>query len=645
MLEHASGERSFGIEETVPTSTRRRLGHVPALDGLRGFALCGVLLYHGGKLHGGFQSVDLFFALSGFLITGLVLQEARDGSVSLRNFWVRRVRRLLPGLLFFLLGICVYARYVASIYQLSAIRGDGIATLFYVANWHTIFSGVTYGAGLGGASPMEHTWSLAIEEQFYLLWPLSMALLVAGRRTPGRILGAAIALFVASSALLIGLSFTDVSSNSLYLGTHSRMAAMASGSAVAALRARYGSPRTATGRRTVDALGLVGLGGILLIWSTIHLEDAALYHGVMTIGVVCAGFMIAAAARPGAGGTLLNRFLRLAPLRFLGTISYGFYLWHWPIFLWLDEPRTHLDGWALFAVRVLASGVMAVVSHYLVEQPVLRGALRGRGPVLAPVGVLLVLVALVGSTTGATSAPATGTAGSGNQLPAGDGRTILMLGDSVPSFLVHDGFGGMNADLGYRGAFGGQWGCQVLVSPGGARDGHGILDDSKNRDCTGLMVDALAQVHEPVAILIGFGGVGFDIRIDDTWRDPCEPEYRDAYAAALGRLVRRAGAGGAPVAVMVPPSIPSVLVERTHALHDIPRRMACVADATRQAAEETGAGVVNLRDHLCGTVDTCDLVLPETELRLDGLHFTHERAELVNSWLLPELVKNARAVD
>ena len=160
-----------------------RLGHEPALDGLRGLAVVGVLVFHGGYLQGGYLGVDAFFVLSGFLITSLLLVEATgSGGVSLGRFWARRARRLLPALACVLGFVALYAAVWAQPNELATIRGDAIATLLYVANWHQIATSNDYFALFRSPSPLDHTWSLAIEEQFYVVWPLVIWLVVRARR-------------------------------------------------------------------------------------------------------------------------------------------------------------------------------------------------------------------------------------------------------------------------------------------------------------------------------------------------------------------------------------------------------------------------------------------------------------------------------
>jgi peptidoglycan/LPS O-acetylase OafA/YrhL len=175
-----------GLEATVQERAARNavdprtFRHLPALDGLRGLAVLGVLVFHGGHLRGGYLGVDAFFVLSGFLITSLLLVEAdRTGRIGLRAFWARRFKRLLPALVVFVLGMAVYAAVLASASELGRIRSDALATLGYVANWNAIFRQHGYWELFSSPSPLEHTWSLAIEEQFYLVWPLVVAALVS----------------------------------------------------------------------------------------------------------------------------------------------------------------------------------------------------------------------------------------------------------------------------------------------------------------------------------------------------------------------------------------------------------------------------------------------------------------------------------
>src|ERR1700686_3714230 len=204
-----SSSAPTGVSSGVPGDlSRPRLTHQPALDGLRGLAVAAVLLFHGGHLSGGFLGVDAFFVLSGFLITSLLLAEARDrGGIALGAFWARRARRLLPALAGVLAGVALYAVLFAKPDELATIRGDALATIGYFANWRAIFNSRDYWTLFRSPSPLDHTWSLAIEEQFFLVWPLVVAVLVRGCR--GR--AAAARLFVVSVVLaLASLTWTLV---------------------------------------------------------------------------------------------------------------------------------------------------------------------------------------------------------------------------------------------------------------------------------------------------------------------------------------------------------------------------------------------------------------------------------------------------
>ena len=221
---------------------QRSIPHISALDGARGAAVAGVLLFHGGHLTGGYLGVDFFFTLSGFLITSLLLAEvARHNSVGLGAFWARRARRLLPALVVLMLGVAVYSRVIATPQELPQIRGDALATLAYSANWRSVFAHQSYFALFLSPSPLQHTWSLAIEEQFYLVWPLVFVALFAAfsRATAKAVLVTSLVL-AAASVLLTVVLYDARNTNRDYYGTDTRAAAILFGVALAAGLALYG---------------------------------------------------------------------------------------------------------------------------------------------------------------------------------------------------------------------------------------------------------------------------------------------------------------------------------------------------------------------------------------------------------------------
>ncbi len=240
----------------VARTEERSIGHVPGLDGLRGAAVIGVLLFHAhGWLRGGYLGVDLFFVLSGFLITSILLDEhRRHGRIDLGAFWVRRFRRLMPALLSLVPAIALYAQTLAAPSELASLRADALATLAYVANWRAIFAKRSYWQMFTAPSPLEHTWSLAIEEQFYLVWPIVVVLLLRLGRIRA-VLAASIAAAIAS-CVAMNLLFVEGNTMRVYLGTDTRGAAILIGAALAAsglTRAPPGGGSTAATSSSIAA--------------------------------------------------------------------------------------------------------------------------------------------------------------------------------------------------------------------------------------------------------------------------------------------------------------------------------------------------------------------------------------------------------
>jgi peptidoglycan/LPS O-acetylase OafA/YrhL len=398
------------------------LTYWPALDGVRALAVTAVLLFHGGVawLPGGFLGVDAFFVLSGFLITSLLLTEyGRTGRIRLGHFWLRRARRLLPALLLLLLFVVAVFPGVLPPFEVSLLRGDAFAALGYVANWRMIYRGDDYFTQTAAPSPLQHTWSLGIEEQFYVVWPLLVvALLAFGLRRAFVglcVLGAAI------SAVLAGLLFDPLAVNRAYFGTDTRAQALLIGCALAAglMAVRHNEPAAA--RRTnrdriavrpgpqrlagpaTTALTIAAIVAVIVIawlWTHASGSGSLLYHGGLAAGGIAVAVVLAHAVLLPSG--FLARALSVAPLVWLGRISYGVYLWHWPLFALLNAGRTGLSGTALLVVRLAATIAVSVVSYVLVEQPVRTGRWpwpRTRPKIaLSPAGAGLGATAAVGAT-------------------------------------------------------------------------------------------------------------------------------------------------------------------------------------------------------------------------------------------------------
>ena len=397
----AEARRHEAEAEAAAARAAPSLGHVPALDGLRGLAVLGVVAFHVGWIDGGYLGVDAFFVLSGFLITSLLLAEHdRRGRIALARFWGRRARRLLPAMLAMVAVVLVWTM-AADRAQLGAVRGDAVATLLYVANWHEIATTSSYWAIFDAPSPLQHTWSLAIEEQFYLAWPLvvgGVALIaVRLRRRLAPVLGVVAVGAAAASYALMAALYDEGDASRAYFGTGSRLGAIVLGAALAALLGReLLQPGPALGDRRLDVAAMVALAVLAWAWVSVEGTTPWLYRGGFALLGLAVVVVIAAACRPGIVAT----GLAWRPLRALGLISYGLYLWHWVVIAILTEARTGLHGLSLDLVQLVISLAAALASFWFLEQPI-RTRRWLRTPKLATtaaIGAYGAVFALVGAT-------------------------------------------------------------------------------------------------------------------------------------------------------------------------------------------------------------------------------------------------------
>ncbi|MGV0793678.1 acyltransferase family protein [Mycolicibacterium sp. XJ1819] len=409
---------------------------MPALDGIRAVAVALVLADHGGipGVSGGFLGVDVFFVLSGFLITSLLLDEyRRTARIRLTDFWIRRARRLLPALLVMVLAVVACREFFTS-ESTASLRDDAVAAFFWISNWVFVAQRTDYFAQGAPPSPLQHTWSLGVEEQYYLIWPVVViavaALFWAQLRLAVFVLAGVGVVASATAAIVLTTDAGAAELNRVYFGTDTRVQAILVGAAAAALLVRDWSVlvdggsliRTRWGHIAARIAPFVGLAvlGAAVHYATGSADDFR--RGLLIVVALAAVLVVAGVALEQDGP--VARVLAWRPLVGLGAISYGVYLWHWPIFLALNGERTGWSGWPLFVLRCAVTVAVAAASWWLLEQPVRRWR-----PVIVP------MLPLAGATA-ATAAVITMTVlpvGVTVEQPARDSiDSAALVGPEVP---------------------------------------------------------------------------------------------------------------------------------------------------------------------------------------------------------------------
>ncbi len=436
-----------------------RLPYMPGIDGLRAVAVLAVFFYHVNLdwMSGGWLGVDLFFVISGFLITSLLLREyEKNNHINVLEFWFRRARRLLPAVVVMISVVMVLALLFARD-SIDSLRGDAIAGLLYVENWHLIFTDQSYFETFVRPSLLRHLWSLSVEEQFYLIWPIVFAFgLTQLNRT--RLLGMVIAGILASTLLMILLYSPTGDVTHAFYGTDTRAAALLVGVALALVWTPGEIPAPDNKRLglLLDVVGAIALFMVIRSLITFNDFDPSSYEGGLLGFALWCGIVIGACAHP---ATQLNRVLGAAPLLWLGLRSYSFYLWHWPIVtLTRPELDVPIPEGILIPLQLGVTLLLAHLSYEYIEQPFRRKRgspsappwlFQGRIALAAGVVFTVLVIGWGGfDTTGekeaaaaqaaaieaqATPDPTAGRGGLGTD-PATDeitGNGVLAIGDSV----------------------------------------------------------------------------------------------------------------------------------------------------------------------------------------------------------------------
>lgn len=450
------------------------------MDGLRALSVTAVFAYHLNYewASGGFLGVDVFFVLSGYLITSLLLAEwSHTGTIDFRAFWGRRARRLLPAC-FFLLGVLsLYAVLIAPPDQLDTLREDMLATIFYLQNWWLIAQGSSYFDLYSAPSPLRHTWSLAIEEQFYIFWPLIALGVLYTQRKSRKVFAAVCAAGILASAMIMVALYDAADPSRAYYDTGSRAHTLLVGALLALLLEgreellnRYS--------KTITIAGSLAFVTCIACFALVNGHSFRLYHGGSLLFCLAVSVVIMVAIKPGNRDPL-SALLCLKPVQKLGLISYGVYLWHWPVIVLLPRSRLGLDGTELALAQILITLLLSTFSYLYIEQPFRSGALKHKITAWHGVGSVTLLVIAIGiSTHGGTKARPDYLVDRKDPIntttPSTDGRyTIGVVGDSVATSL-YPGLQKAFEPLGIEVVNHSHPGCGFLVAHSITREGNDI---------------------------------------------------------------------------------------------------------------------------------------------------------------------------
>lgn len=365
---------------TSPAPARPKSRYIPALDGLRAFAVLAVIAYHMGMdwAPGGLLGVTIFFVLSGYLITSLLVIEFQGtGRIDLPQFWLRRIRRLFPAIVFSVVGIAVLCT-IFNHALLTKLRPDVLPSLLFFNNWWQILQNVSYFDALGAPSPVTHFWSLAIEEQFYLVWPVLLFILMKFGVKKRTLCIMTLALAIASAVDMAVLFDPQGDPSRVYYGTDTRAFSLLIGALLAFVwpSNQLGSTESvniaSSTRRILDAVGIVAFIGLILMVWLVDGFSPFLYRGGLVLCSLLTAVVIAVMVHP---ASILGKFWSLPPFIWIGKRSYGIYLWHYPLLLLIVPQNGFGVTWWILLLALAAIFLVSAFSYTFVENPIRHGAI------------------------------------------------------------------------------------------------------------------------------------------------------------------------------------------------------------------------------------------------------------------------------
>jgi peptidoglycan/LPS O-acetylase OafA/YrhL len=648
----------------APDSTTHGFGYNAALDGLRALAVLSVIAYHDNYAwaKGGFLGVDLFFVLSGFLITTLLVLEFRRGStIRLAAFWARRARRLLPALLGVLAFVALYTHFAVVPWERNGVRDDMFASLFYFANWRFIFDKQGYFELFSATSPLRHMWSLAIEEQYYLVWPLIVLACLRIGRGSLRILTWVCVAGGAASMIAMWLRFHPGDPSAAYYATDARAHSLLIGALLAVALIAW--KPAARARRL---LALAAIPAVVVVAIAAHITSgtgAHYYHGGSALFAVVVAVLIAGVLQAGPVASVLS----IRPLAWIGRISYGLYLWHWPIDVRLVPSRVHVADTTQNQLRLAVTFVAAGASYYLVERPIRERTWTPRISAVAFVPAAAAMIVVISASAVGATAPPGFIWGYGDPLLCGPprpnetheavtaqarsgplavptsarGQRVLIVGDSTACSL----WPGLNAVGNANGIAtdqGSVFGCGVASGEITTTRNESITPHSSR--CPEL-VDAdesaaLARSRPTIVLWMSIWEKS-DLVVDGHTVVAGTPAGEKEIMARMDAALARLTAGGAHVvmiteAAAAPNPAQGTQTTSIKADNDGYTRLNALL-ARFQARHADQVTLVDLASKLCPSGPPCPAVVDGLHARPDGRHFTPTAATWAARYILTQI--------
>lgn len=637
----------------MPPPSHRTLTYRPALDGLRALAVLAVFAYHlwPGLVPGGWLGVDLFFVLSGFLITSLLLAErARWGSISLVEFWTSRARRLLPPLVPMLVAVLVATAVLAPTGRRGAISADVVAAFFYVSNWRFLFSDEAYFQQIAMPSPVVHTWSLSIEEQFYLIFPVVLIGLLYLTRKRRLVALALVAVGALSLWRMISIFEPGVDPSRVYYGTDTRIFELLVGAVIATLVGRHGldDRRRLRLPRRLDWFAWPAL--VVFVWAVFFVsetDDTVFRGGLLALACVM-GVMIVTASEHSRSS--FRRVFEWQPLRQIGLRSYALYLWHWPIIIYLNAEFVALPQPVIDVLRIALAFLLADLSLRLVERPVRSKGFGGLVPDRPGLGKFVAAAWIVAVLGGAATTPKSTQEvpyldsqvqdpdGNLSQPAYDTGRdyTVGIFGNSIPASMASNFPAAEFPDLTLKD--GTSMGCDPF-------NGHPSTQKNRLPDCVNYSKEWPQRIGpEPdVAVMYMPQVLVIDRRVNGRTLEFGSGQFEQWLGGQLTSIRRQALDAGASDFVVV-----------NLACHDLPDfrnnaevplvndndRVERLNTMVKKWADRVGVPVVDQYKALC--TGGYNEEINGVEVYGDGLHFTEQSGPMMWRWLAPQLQKVVR---